>query len=113
MLIAIFNHIIIIISFLFEKSQKTKELRELRFKEKEYTELILTQQEAYEKAKAEIRSRDEFLSSNKNFGKFIVHGHTPVSKPDVRPNRINIDTGVYATGILTLLTIQGDQLFTI
>jgi serine/threonine protein phosphatase 1 len=57
--------------------------------------------------------RDEFLSSNKNFGKFIVHGHTPVSQPDVRPNRINIDTGVYATGILTLLTIQRDHMFTI
>ena len=57
--------------------------------------------------------RDEFLSSDKDFGKFIVHGHTPVSKPDIRPNRINIDTGAYATGILTLLTIQGDDMFTI
>jgi len=56
--------------------------------------------------------RDEFLSSDKNFGKFIVHGHTPVSKPDIRPNRINIDTGAYATGILTLLTIHGDQMLT-
>src|SRR5271166_2753558 len=55
--------------------------------------------------------RDEFLSSDKSFGKFIVHGHTPVSKPDIRSNRINIDTGAYATGILTLLTIQGDRMF--
>ena len=57
--------------------------------------------------------REEFLSSDKDFGKFIVHGHTPVSKPDIRPNRINIDTGAYATGTLTLLTIQGDDMFTI
>jgi serine/threonine protein phosphatase 1 len=57
--------------------------------------------------------RDEFLQSDEDFGKFVVHGHTPVSKPDVRPNRINIDTGAYATGILTLLTIQGDRMFTI
>jgi len=57
--------------------------------------------------------RDEFLSCDKDFGKFIVHGHTPVSKPDIRPNRINIDTGAYATGVLTLLTIQGDHMFTI
>jgi serine/threonine protein phosphatase 1 len=57
--------------------------------------------------------RDEFLSSDKSFGKFIVHGHTPVPKPDVRPNRINIDTGAYATGILTLLTIQEDRMFAI
>jgi serine/threonine protein phosphatase 1 len=57
--------------------------------------------------------RDEFLFSDKDFGKFIVHGHTPVPKPDLRANRINIDTGAYATGILTLLTIQGDHMFTV
>jgi serine/threonine protein phosphatase 1 len=57
--------------------------------------------------------RDEFLNSDERFGKYIVHGHTPVSTPDVRPNRINIDTGAYATGNLTLLTIQGDSLLAI
>lgn len=51
--------------------------------------------------------RDEFLESKANFGKFIVHGHTPVREPDFRPNRTNIDTGAYATGNLTLLRIQG------
>jgi serine/threonine protein phosphatase 1 len=54
--------------------------------------------------------REEFLNSEINFGKYIVHGHTPVSAVDIRPNRINIDTGAYATGNLTLLTIQGDSL---
>jgi Calcineurin-like phosphoesterase len=57
--------------------------------------------------------RDEFLKSEEHFGKFIVHGHTPVSKPDIRPNRINIDTGAYATGNLTLLTMQGERMFAI
>jgi serine/threonine protein phosphatase 1 len=57
--------------------------------------------------------REEFLNSEERFGKYIVHGHTPVSAPDVRPNRINIDTGAYATGNLTLLTIQGDSLLAI
>ena len=57
--------------------------------------------------------RDEFLDSDENFGKFIVHGHTPVREPDIRPNRINIDTGAYATGNLTLLTIQGSSMLTI
>jgi serine/threonine protein phosphatase 1 len=57
--------------------------------------------------------RNEFLESEEHFGKFIVHGHTPVSKPEVRPNRINIDTGAYATGILTLLTIEGRQMFAV
>jgi len=50
--------------------------------------------------------RDEFLDSKKNFGKFIIHGHTPVREPDFRSNRANIDTGAYATGNLTLLRIQ-------
>ena len=54
--------------------------------------------------------RNEFLESEENFGKFIVHGHTPVPEPDIRPNRINIDTGAYATGNLTLLTIQGGSM---
>jgi serine/threonine protein phosphatase 1 len=53
--------------------------------------------------------RDEFLYSEERFSKYIVHGHTPVLVPDIRPNRINIDTGAYATGNLTLLTIQGDS----
>jgi serine/threonine protein phosphatase 1 len=54
--------------------------------------------------------RDEFLSSHETFSKFIVHGHTPVSNPDFRPNRINIDTGAYATGVLTVLVIQEDRI---
>jgi serine/threonine protein phosphatase 1 len=33
-----------------------------------------------------------------------------VREPDIRRNRINIDTGAYATGNLTLLTIQGDSM---
>ncbi|MBH5369021.1 metallophosphoesterase family protein [Bradyrhizobium glycinis] len=54
--------------------------------------------------------REEFLLSDDNFGKYIVHGHTPVQQPDIRANRANIDTGAYATGNLTLLTIQHDSL---
>lgn len=57
--------------------------------------------------------RDEFLNCVTDFEKFIVHGHTPVSEPDFRPNRLNIDTGAYATGKLTLLTIEGDRMFAI
>jgi serine/threonine protein phosphatase 1 len=56
--------------------------------------------------------RSEFLDSEEDFGKFIVHGHTPVREPDIRPNRINIDTGAYATGNLTLLTIEGSSILT-
>jgi serine/threonine protein phosphatase 1 len=54
--------------------------------------------------------RDEFLASEERFGKYIVHGHTPVREPEIRFNRANIDTGAYATGNLTLLTLQRDSL---
>jgi serine/threonine protein phosphatase 1 len=54
--------------------------------------------------------REEFLASEEHFGKYVVHGHTPVREPDIRSNRANIDTGAYATGNLTLLTIQGDSM---
>jgi serine/threonine protein phosphatase 1 len=54
--------------------------------------------------------RDEFLLSKAHFGKFVIHGHTPVVEPDLRSNRINIDTGAYATGRLTCIRIERDQL---
>src|SRR5262245_45557187 len=53
--------------------------------------------------------RDEFLYCEDNFGKIIVHGHTPVEQPDVRANRINIDTGAFATGRLTCLVVEGER----
>lgn len=52
----------------------------------------------------------DFLLCEEEFGKIIVHGHTPVPEPDVRPNRINIDTGAYATGRLTCLRLEGDRI---
>jgi diadenosine tetraphosphatase ApaH/serine/threonine PP2A family protein phosphatase len=54
--------------------------------------------------------REEFLSSNRDFGKIVVHGHTPGSEIEVKPNRINIDTGAFATGRLTCLVIEDEQL---
>jgi serine/threonine protein phosphatase 1 len=57
--------------------------------------------------------RDEFLHSQKNFGKYVVHGHTPVRSAEVLANRANIDTGAYATGNLTLLSIQGSRLLAV
>ena len=54
--------------------------------------------------------RGEFLQYEKSFGKIIVHGHTPVSQPEIRSNRINIDTGAYATGMLTCLMLEADRL---
>lgn len=54
--------------------------------------------------------REPFLTFTGSFGAVVVHGHTPVERPDVRPNRINIDTGAYATGRLTCLVLEDDRL---
>jgi serine/threonine protein phosphatase 1 len=47
--------------------------------------------------------REPFLSSTRDFGRLVVHGHTPVrtGTPDLRPNRLNIDTGAVYGGPLT------------
>jgi len=54
--------------------------------------------------------REEFLTCREDFGKIVVHGHTPTHEVEIRPNRINIDTGAYATGRLTCLVIEGASL---
>lgn len=47
--------------------------------------------------------REPFLSSQKDFGRLVVHGHTPLASgiPDQRPNRLNIDTGAVFGRALT------------
>jgi serine/threonine protein phosphatase 1 len=45
--------------------------------------------------------REPFLYSNKDYGRLIVHGHTPVRAVEVRPNRVNIDTAAVLGGPLT------------
>jgi serine/threonine protein phosphatase 1 len=52
--------------------------------------------------------RREFLQHAGDLGFIVVHGHTPVMAPELRPNRINIDTGAFATNRLTSLRIDAD-----
>lgn len=54
--------------------------------------------------------REEFLSSEAPHGVFVVHGHTPVRAPEMRSNRLNIDTGAFATGRLTCAIIEGSTI---
>ena len=55
--------------------------------------------------------RTKFLNHTGNFGFIVVHGHTPVAEVDFRPNRINIDTGAYATNRLSVLKITSAGVF--
>ena len=54
--------------------------------------------------------RETFLSSEAEHGKLVVHGHTPSLVPEIRRNRIGIDTAAYATGRLTCLVLENDQI---
>jgi serine/threonine protein phosphatase 1 len=51
--------------------------------------------------------RDEFLRSTRPIEKVVVHGHTPERSPYIGPNRIGIDTGAYATAMLTAVRLLG------
>jgi len=52
--------------------------------------------------------REEFLNSAGDFGAIVVHGHSPVQAIEFLPNRINIDTGAYATNRLSVIRIDAD-----
>lgn len=55
--------------------------------------------------------RDPFLSSEDDHGVFIVHGHTPIQwdEPDLRSNRLNLDTGACFGGPLTAAVFSSDE----
>lgn len=50
--------------------------------------------------------RKPFLDHTGPFGAVVVHGHTPNAEPEFKPNRINLDTGAYATHRLSCLRID-------
>ena len=53
--------------------------------------------------------REEFLNSKTTHDKMVVHGHSIARKPQVRANRIGIDTGAFTTGVLTCLALNGER----
>jgi serine/threonine protein phosphatase 1 len=53
--------------------------------------------------------REEFLAYEEEFEKIIVHGHTITWEPEVKTNRIGIDTGAFASGVLTALVLEGRE----
>jgi serine/threonine protein phosphatase 1 len=56
--------------------------------------------------------REPFLSSAEDYGTFVVHGHTPTNsrRPDLRPNRLNIDTGACFGGPLTAAAFSDNSI---
>ena len=55
--------------------------------------------------------REPFLSDGRDYGRLIVHGHTPLiaGMPELRSNRLNLDTAAVFGGPLTAAVFDGAQ----
>lgn len=53
-------------------------------------------------------SRAAFMASKRPFSHRVVHGHTPVDRPFADARRVAVDTGAYASGILTAARFEGE-----
>lgn len=53
--------------------------------------------------------RREFLNWEEPLGRVVVHGHTIREEPELRSNRIGIDTGAYRSERLTALVLEGSE----
>ncbi|MDA8108804.1 MAG: hypothetical protein M0015_09275 [Betaproteobacteria bacterium] len=53
--------------------------------------------------------RQGFLGLGADHGAVVVHGHSIAASPEIRHNRIGIDTGAYASGVLTCLVLCGEE----
>ncbi|MBI3515043.1 MAG: serine/threonine protein phosphatase [Proteobacteria bacterium] len=51
--------------------------------------------------------RGPFLRATEPLGALVVHGHSIAPAPELKANRIGIDTGAFGTGRLTALAITG------
>lgn len=51
-----------------------------------------------------------FLNSAQHHDKIIVHGHTPSVTPDIRHNRIGLDTAAHDTGCLSAVMLLRDKI---
>ncbi len=53
--------------------------------------------------------RKPFLASRQRHALRIVHGHTPSDQPYADYRRIGVDTGAYASGRLSAVRLEGDE----
>jgi serine/threonine protein phosphatase 1 len=67
--------------------------------------VALEQQSAYDM----MWIRQSFLSDNRAFEKIVVHGHTPADDIQADHRRIGLDTGAYATGVLSAVRLEGSE----
>jgi len=53
--------------------------------------------------------REAFLNDPGDFGKVVVHGHTPVRQVENLANRIGVDTGAFIWGRLSAVALSGND----
>lgn len=53
--------------------------------------------------------REPFLSSTRVGPHRVVHGHTIAPAVELLPHRIGVDTGAFATGVLSAVAIEGEE----
>lgn len=51
--------------------------------------------------------RKPFIESTLDHGAVVVHGHSVVDRPELRANRIGIDTGAWRSGVLSCVALEG------
>ena len=76
-------------------------------------QLPLDQLDLERDAATMLWTRGQFLKTRFDWGKVVVHGHTPVPRVTQWPNRINIDTGCVFRGRLTALALPGETRFSV
>lgn len=54
-------------------------------------------------------SRERFIASKRRFSHRVVHGHTPVDRPLADERRVAVDTGAYASGVLSAARFEGED----
>ncbi len=57
--------------------------------------------------------REPFLSDTRDYGALVVHGHTPVDAVSHYGNRVNIDTGAAFGGPLSVIAVEGRQVWSL
>jgi serine/threonine protein phosphatase 1 len=55
--------------------------------------------------------RGEFITSQEDFGRRVIFGHTPFRQPLIMPNKIGIDTGAVYDNFLTALKLPEEEFF--
>ena len=63
----------------------------------------------HQKTKDLLWTRSRFLESDEDHGYVVVHGHTQTLEPEVRHNRIGIDTGAARPKTLTAVALEAGQ----